>query len=72
MAWIIGTLLLKEDYDKDYKSLKDWVKNAKVNQRNYNRIKEDFDKISKYKCRDEEKLSVLEGNFYSRFRSILN
>jgi hypothetical protein len=67
MAWVIGTSQAKADYKKDYERLLMYVRKSIVNPISYKFIREKFTDIKRYKCRDEEKLSVLEAEFYRRF-----
>lgn len=67
LAWIIGVNQLERDYLRDYDRLRHMVCTFQVTARNFRAIKKRFDLISKYKCRNYEKLQVLEQYFYKRF-----
>ena len=59
-----------EDYKKEYEQLANMVNEAAVTKHNFRCIKYRFLKISYYSCADDEKLCVLEGKFYKKFKEV--
>jgi len=63
----IGRRALLKDYEKEYDKLEKLVKNSPTYMEFYERIRDGFIRIKKYKCRDKEKIDVLERQFHNRF-----
>lgn len=64
-----GRRTLQRDYDREYAELERLVKNKRfpTYMETYNLIRDRFIRIKKYKCRDKEKIDVLERQFFKRF-----
>lgn len=62
-----GRRTLQRDYDAEYAHLEYLVNHAPTYMEYYDDIRNRFIKIKKYKCRDKEKLDVLERKFHRRF-----
>jgi hypothetical protein len=62
-----GRRTLQRDYDREYAELEKLVKEGPVNEKSYEEIRNFFIRIKKYKCRNKEKLSVLENQFHKDF-----
>ena len=63
----IGRRALLKDYEEEYDKLEELVKNSPTYMEFYERIRDGFIRIKKYKCRDKEKIDVLERQFHNRF-----
>lgn len=71
IAYIIGISQLEEDYLKEYEELKSKVITYRDHTpENEADIRKAFDTISKYKCRNYEKLQALEQFFGRRIKAI--
>jgi len=68
----IGKREIRKDYERDFAKLEQMVKQYKVNEHNFAVIENKFTAIEKYRCRDNERLDVLERKFYFKFKRILN
>ena len=68
----IGKREIRKDYDRDFAKLEQMVKQYKVNEHNFAVIENKFTIIYHYRCRDNERLDVLEREFYFKFKRILN
>lgn len=62
-----GKHQLMIDYDTQYRILKICIPGCEVNEVNYKKIRLRFEEISKFACKNKEKLAVLEAEFYKRF-----
>ena len=62
-----GREQLLKDYDTHYRILKIAIPRCEVTKVNYDKIRMRFEEISKFACRDKEKLAVIEAEFYKRF-----
>jgi len=67
----LGERQYRKDYEKAYKYLKFLVEHSVVNAPAKKAIKEKFDEISKYSCKNYEKLQVLEKTFDDKFKEKL-
>ena len=68
ICYKLGDRQNKKDYEKDYNYLKFVVENFNGNDGLLRKeIKKKFDEISKYNCRNYEKLQVLERTFDKKF-----
>ena len=63
----IGRRALLKDYEEEYDKLEELVKNSPTYMAYYEKIRDGFIRIKKYKCRDKEKIDVLERQFHNRF-----
>lgn len=63
----LGGRQYRKDYEKAYKYLKFFVEHSVVNASTKKAIKEKFDEISMYSCKNYEKLQVLEKAFIQKF-----
>ena len=63
----LGERQYRKDYEKAYNYLKFLVEHSVVNAPTKKAIKEKFDEISRYSCKDYEKLQVLEKSFIQKF-----
>ena len=70
VAWIIGINQAEADYAKEYEQLKMYVRNSLLTKPNHEFIRDKFKEIRRFKCRNEEKLQVLEIEFYERFKNV--
>jgi hypothetical protein len=72
MAWCVA--FTNSDvrclYERKYRWLEDAVKYSLVNHVNYKNIKIAFAEIYEFECKDDEKLSVLEAEFYLKFKHV--
>ena len=67
ICYCIGNRQYRKDYEKAYNYLKFLVENSVVNTPTKKAIKEKFDEISTYSCKNYEKLQVLEKAFIQKF-----
>lgn len=69
LGWMIGSAYARQykEYIKKYKLLKVAVEDGFLTETNFRNIRTMFEEISKYDCREDERLSVLEAEFYKRF-----
>jgi hypothetical protein len=70
LIWVfreIGRNQLRFDYEIEYSALEKEVRTWVVCEGNREAIKDSFRRIEKYKCRDKEKISVLQSEFIKRF-----
>ena len=66
----LGNRQYKKDYEKDYKYLKLLIEDSNVNDSLIKQeIKRRFDEISTYRCKNYEKLQVLEKEFIQKFKN---
>jgi len=70
MSWLVGESQAKADYKKEYEQLKMYVRNSLITPQYCEFIKQKFSDIKRYKCKDNESLSALEGEFKSRFEEL--
>jgi len=68
ICYKIGDRQYKKDYEKKYNYLKRFVEDSKVNASSKKAIKDMFDEISTYSCKNYEKLQVLEKAFIQKFK----
>ena len=68
ICYKIGDRQYKKDYEKKYNYLKRFVEDSKVNASSKKAIKDMFDEISMYSCKNYEKLQVLEKAFIQKFK----
>ena len=66
----LGDVITRKDYEKDYDKLAFYVKHSIVSAGDYWYIRNKFESISKYQCKDREKLAVLEAEFYRKFAGV--
>jgi len=67
ICYKIGDRQYKKDYEKKYIYLKRFVEDSNVNASSKKAIKDMFDEISMYSCKNYEKLQVLEKAFIQKF-----
>ena len=67
VAWLIGASNSESAYINDFNALVRAVREYKVTPRNFTVIENKFTAIEKYRCRDNERLDVLEREFYNKF-----
>jgi len=67
ICYWLGDRQNKKDYEKAYNYLKFLVEHSVVNAPTKKAIKEKFDEISTYSCKNYEKLQVLEKAFIQKF-----
>ena len=72
MAWCVAFTQcdVRCLYEKKFRWLEDAVKYSLVNHVNYKNIKIAFAEIYEFECKDDEKLSVLEAEFYIKFKDV--
>jgi len=66
-----GREQLLRDYDTQYRILKICIPGCELSKVNYDKIRLRFEEISKFACKNTEKLSVLEAEFYKRFAQFI-
>ena len=66
-VYALGTKRKEIEYERDYELLEMYVQYAIICEPSRKFIKSKFQEIAKYKCKNNEKLQVLEQNFYKRF-----
>ena len=67
ICYKIGDRQQRKDYEKKYNYLKRFVEYSTIDATSRRAIKNMFDEISKYSCKNYEKLQVLEKTFIQKF-----
>lgn len=65
--WRLGTRGLRKDYERTYQDLKRYIENCKVSQLNSVRIEIGFNELTRYRCRNDEKIDVLYRQYKRKF-----
>lgn len=66
--WLAGNKQQHKDYEKLYERIVDSIEHEPVTGFNRDKIIDMFYEISKYSCKNYEKLQVLEENFYKKYK----
>ena len=67
ICYKIGDRQQRKDYEREYNYLKLFIENCNITAVTKEHIREKFDEISTYSCKDYEKLQVLDKAFIQKF-----
>jgi hypothetical protein len=72
LGWWVGSYYAEvhKQYCKEFKYLQMLVFFSDINMPSYKAIESKFIDIKKYDCRDDDEISVLEADFYNKFKAI--
>ena len=63
----LGEKRLLKDYEKDYEDLKWFIENCPVTMFSRGIIEINFNKLTRYRCRNDEKIDILQKQYKRKF-----